>query len=162
MVERPKRAAGVVLALMMALGALAFAGYGQDPYGQEPGVGDGPDAAKMRLASDGAYTEEQADLGAEIYAASCAGCHGGSLEGGFGPRLQPLDPFVYLDQPVAVPFAFMREAMPFDAPGSLADEDYAAVLAYVLRENGYPPGEEPLPTDDEALDLIVLDELPAE
>ena len=162
MVARRKRAAIVLVALVTALGSLAFVGFGQDAYGQDGGE-DGREAAGDAVAaSAGVFTEEQAELGAEIYAASCAGCHGAALGGGFGPRLRPLDPSVYLDQPLSVVFAYMRASMPYDAPGSLAVEDYAAVLAYVLQESGYPYGEEPLPADDKALDAIVLDEAPAE
>ncbi len=162
MVARRKRAAIVLVALVIALGALAFAGYGQDDYGQDADQ-DGREAAGDALpASAGVFTEEQAELGAEIFAASCAGCHGADLGGRSGPRLQPLNPSVYLDQPLSVVFTYMRERMPRNAPGSLADEDYAAVLAFVLREGGYPYGEEPLPADDEALDAIVLDEAPAD
>jgi hypothetical protein len=41
--------------------------------------------------------------------------------------------------------------MPRDDPGSLTAEEYAAVVAYMLRLNGRPPGERELPADAEAL-----------
>jgi mono/diheme cytochrome c family protein len=112
--------------------------------------------------SSGVYGEAQADEGREAFARHCASCHGADLSGGFGPRLVPLDPFVYRDRPLSLPFTFMRTEMPFDAPGTLPDELYAAILAHVLRENGYPSGAAPLPADPDALTAFVLDDPPAE
>ena len=37
-----------------------------------------------------------------------------------------------------------REARSEPDPGSLKPEDYAAVTAYVLQQNGYPAGTTPL------------------
>ena len=111
--------------------------------------------------SGGVYAEEQAENGRDAFALHCAGCHGTELQGGFGPRLAPLDPFQFLDVPLAVPYAFMRTQMPFDAPGSLDDDLYAAILAYVLEHNGYPAGPEPLPGDPDTWLAFVLDVPPA-
>jgi hypothetical protein len=33
------------------------------------------------------------------------------------------------------------------APGSLSPEDNARITAFLLRENGYPAGAKPLPSD---------------
>ncbi len=37
--------------------------------------------------------------------------------------------------------------MPKDDPGSLSLEEYSAIVSYLLRENGYPAGEEELVSD---------------
>jgi len=111
--------------------------------------------------SSGVYTEEQAETGGIAFVQHCAGCHGAELQGGFGPRLAPVDPFQFRDRPLAVLYAFMRTQMPFDAPGSLDDELYAAILAYVLERNGYPTGLEPLPADPDAWPPFVIDDPPA-
>ena len=37
---------------------------------------------------------------------------------------------------------FMKDEMPEDNPGGLSEEEYMDVLAYLLQENGYPPGDE--------------------
>jgi mono/diheme cytochrome c family protein len=124
-------------------------------------VGQAEGEVEVR-ASAGVYSDEQADVGSEAFALHCASCHGADLSGGYGPRLVPLDPFVYRDQPLSRPFEFMRTQMPFDAPGSLEDAVYAAILAHVLRENGYPSGPEPLPADAETLTTYVLDDPPGE
>jgi hypothetical protein len=46
--------------------------------------------------------------------------------------------------------------MPFNAPGSLSDSVYLDVLAFVLRENGYPAGNEELKADPAILKQIVI------
>ena len=44
--------------------------------------------------------------------------------------------------------------MPKDDPGSLSPEEYSAIISYMLRENGYPAGEEDLPADASTLQHI--------
>jgi hypothetical protein len=46
--------------------------------------------------------------------------------------------------------------MPLDNPGGLAPEEYAAVIAYVLKLNQYPAGSSELPIADAALKLITF------
>ena len=137
---RRRWATALVLTLALVTGSLAV----------------GEDAAAVPVSS-GVYTDEQADLGRQAYALRCASCHGADLEGGFGPRLAPLDPFQFALSPLARPFAFMRSQMPFGAPGTLDDEVYPWILAHILRQNGYPSGPEPLPLDVDALAAFVLD-----
>lgn len=148
MVLRPRRLGRVLFALAWIAGSAS------------PALVSGQ--AEAVPVSAGVYSDEQAAAGSEAFAQRCASCHGADLSGGFGPRLVPLDPFVYRDQPLSRPFEFMRTQMPFDAPGALEDEVYAAILAYLLRENGYPSGPEPLPADTDTLTHYVLDDPPAE
>jgi len=104
-------------------------------------------AALAQSAAPAIYTAEQATAGAQVYAAQCAACHGNQLEGVAGPALkgqgfkamataQGLNGESLL-QVVAL-------SMPQTDPGSLSPEQYAQVVAYMLRENGYPAGSEPL------------------
>ena len=39
-------------------------------------------------------------------------------------------------------------------PGSLSDDEYKRVTAYILKLNGFPAGADPLPADTSALKLI--------
>ena len=48
----------------------------------------------------------------------------------------------------------MMDTMPGDNPGGLTEEEFTDVLSYLLRENGYPPGDE-LTAD--MLEEIVID-----
>jgi hypothetical protein len=112
--------------------------------------------------STGVFTEEQAAAGAEAFAQHCAGCHGAELGGGFGPTLAPLDRFQFSDAPLSRLFDLMRTQMPFSDPGSLDADTYLSILTFVLSENGYPSGDEPLSDADEAIASYVLDAPPAE
>lgn len=73
-------------------------------------------------------------------------CHGGRIPpDGFAlPRYVPpvigddaLDEF---DTAEAL-YNFSRQQMPWHAPGSLIDQEYMQVTAYLLRENGFPVDE---------------------
>ena len=54
-------------------------------------------------------------------------------------------------EPVGNLFQHISTAMPQDDPGSLAPEEYVAVVAYMLQLNGRPAGDRPLPVDLETL-----------
>jgi hypothetical protein len=51
----------------------------------------------------------------------------------------------------------MQERMPKNNPGSLTNEEYAAVTAYILMLNGLPSGDEELPSDTEAARRIRIE-----
>jgi hypothetical protein len=53
-------------------------------------------------------------------------------------------------------FDYMSSEMPEDDPGSLEREEYAAVLAYLLRAYGLPSGAVELPADRTALERLIL------
>lgn len=113
----------------------------------------GPDApaGPMRSAALGVYTDFQADRGEAAWTATCAACHETTdfhddafVEGWNGRSVSDL-------------YRFVRENMPDDAPGSLPDQEYADILAYVLRLNGLPPAGLPLPADDAVLAQLRLE-----
>jgi hypothetical protein len=47
--------------------------------------------------------------------------------------------------------------MPEDDPGGMKPEEYADVIAYLLRLNGFQTGQDELPTSKDALSLIVFE-----
>jgi hypothetical protein len=47
--------------------------------------------------------------------------------------------------------------MPKTEPGSLSKEEYASIVAYLLKLNGMPAGKQPLPADTAALGKIRID-----
>jgi hypothetical protein len=55
---------------------------------------------------------------------------------------------------VASFFELLRTTMPNDDPGRLTADEYAAVIAYLLQLNGYPPGDRSLPAGGAALERI--------
>ena len=84
--------------------------------------------------------------GQPIFATKCAGCHGASGEGtSSGPRLVDPTPFqVGVNQPTignywpysSTVWDYIHRAMPFDAPGSLSNDEVYALTAYLLAANG--------------------------
>ncbi len=50
----------------------------------------------------------------------------------------------------------MSMTMPEGSPGSLSSEEYADILAFLLRLNDYPAGEEELPADFAVLENIPI------
>ena len=93
-------------------------------------------------ARQAAFTAEQAQAGFAVYRAACAACHLENLRGRFeAPELAgPNFLAQWGDVAVAELLDYIRETMPVAAPASLSDDEYAAVVAYMLRENGLQPG----------------------
>lgn len=106
----------------------------------------------MRSTRSGVFTDEQASLGREVYSAQCVSCHAGDHIGGNFRRR-------WAGMPLSNLYGLIVETMPQDNPGSLSREDYVRVIAYLLKANGIPVGETPLPTDSLALTKIRLDTL---
>jgi cytochrome c len=90
-----------------------------------------------------------ATKGAQIYAGTCAACHGEKLEGNpakgiggdklIGGRgsLASKAPVKTVESywPYATTlFDYVKRAMPFNAPGSLSNDDAYSVVAYILSE----------------------------
>jgi mono/diheme cytochrome c family protein len=96
------------------------------------------------------YTAAQAAAGKTAFDAECAVCHGNTLRNGtMGPPLAG-EAFraVWAGQSVRALFDSAR-TMPPASPGSLPDETYARILAYILQVNDYPAGETPFTTGDD-------------
>ena len=101
-------------------------------------AGAGAQSAKPAL-----FTAEQAQAGATVYAQACSGCHGGALEGGGAPELKGS---AFNERAVAQGMTpqslhdVVANTMPQTDPGGLKSEDYNAVVAYMLLQNGFPAG----------------------
>jgi len=105
----------------------------------------------------GVYTLAQAAEGKALYDGACAMCHGPSLHGSF--EVPPLTgKFIanWSNTSVGGLHAYVQEAMPLFAPGSLGAEDNAKIVAYMLHANGYPAGPAPLPSDGATLSKIAF------
>ncbi len=93
---------------------------------------------------EGVYSDPQAARGDALYQQYCVACHGARLEGNpaaalTGPafRARWEDGAHTLDDL----FYIVRTLMPNNAPGSLSKPEYADVVAYILKVNGYPAGQ---------------------
>jgi mono/diheme cytochrome c family protein len=107
-----------------------------------------------RTTADGVYTRQQADAGRDLFAYACQSCHAPTQHAGapfrgkwFGRTLGDL-------------FGYLRREMPQTDPGTMSDEEYAALTAYLMRINSMPAGNVPLAADSAALHRIRIDSIP--
>lgn len=119
-----------------------------------PVAAQGTEGSAGRSVLDGVYTQSQARHGRATFASVCADCHS---SGQFrGRSFQS----AWAGRTVQSLFGLVRSTMPDQDPGSLARDEYAAVVAYFLELNEYPKGSEPLPDDDEGLRRIRFEAKP--
>jgi mono/diheme cytochrome c family protein len=101
--------------------------------------------------------------GANLYTtAGCAVCHGASLEGGVGARLNPIDKMANVPNPLDPTFLIQvitngRDPQPGDPKSTkmpvkggydkLTEQDIKDLAAYVINENRHP-GEAPLSANE--------------
>jgi mono/diheme cytochrome c family protein len=106
-----------------------------------------PHHAGAQAAKPTLYTADQATAGAAVYQQTCASCHGGALEGVSAPALKGAA-FGDMATAQSLTADSLLEAtaasMPQSDPGSLKPDEYNAVVAYILQQNGYPAGIAPL------------------
>ena len=108
-------------------------------------------AQEQRSVKAGVYTAAQAERGVAVYRSKCASCH--------APN-RFTDDFFYQSfagKPLWEMFDVISDSMPEDNPGGLKKEEYADVIAYLLKLNNFPAGESELPTDKDALSAIVFE-----
>jgi mono/diheme cytochrome c family protein len=108
---------------------------------------------------DGVYTEAQATRGLALYKQECASCHGMALEG--AGQFPPLagDDFKanWNGQQLSDLFEKMRLSMPADHPGKLSGDQNADILAYMLKQNGFPVGSTAMKGEANALKSVKFD-----
>ena len=94
-------------------------------------------------ARQAAFSADQAEAGAAVYQVSCAGCHLPNLAGAFeAPELAgPNFRNTWGARSVSDLLELMRETMPTEIPGSLDEDQYVALAAFLLRENGVLPAQ---------------------
>ncbi len=122
-----------------AAGAIALAGSVGGP---------GAVVAGAQPVPDGGFTADQAAAGWASYGRQCGECHGQGLFGAEAPALRGVD-FLngWAGQTTDELFAYVRDEMPPGLGGSLGDEVYLGLVAYILDMNGARPGDAPLTAD---------------
>jgi mono/diheme cytochrome c family protein len=111
-----------------------------------------------RTVWDGVYSDAEAARGKTAYEAQCAFCHSSDLRGqGFAPGLIE-DAFTsrWQDGNLGDLFTILKGTMPQDKPASLTDEEYAAIVAYLLQANRFPAGQQEIPADPAVLKEVVF------
>jgi len=89
------------------------------------------------VAARPAAQSAQVVQGEQVYARACASCHGANLEGPVGPPLDAARLAAY--GTAARLYQYVHGTMPMDAPGSLSDQEYYDVIAYLLQRNELLP-----------------------
>lgn len=131
----PERSSAALLVAAAAVLAAPAASAAQDG-------GGGGDAT---TTLDGVFTTEQAERGEQVFSESCAHCHPTSRF--VGATFRPS----WSQAPLSTLFTVLRTQMPFDNPGSLDRDEYAAVLAYIFELNDLPAGDRELPASADSL-----------
>ena len=107
------------------------------------GAGAIADQATQTSVTAGVYTAAQADRGEVLFRGQCASCH--------APNRFTDDLFYssFAGKPLWEMFDIISDTMPGDNPASLKAEEYADVIAYLLKLNAFPTGAVDLaPTKD--------------
>ncbi|MDT8857537.1 c-type cytochrome [Paracoccaceae bacterium Fryx2] len=118
----------------------------------------------VRSIWDGVYTQAQADRGKSVFGSPCGTCHGKRLNGvaedmdmaSAPPLAREKFLRVWDGRSLGILFSYAKSTMPQSNPGFLPDEDYVAMIAYMLETSGAPPGTTELPVDVEGMGRIVI------
>ena len=143
----------VVLFLSTIVGTPVLAGGAEAPPHAR-----GTQEAAARSTAAGVYTSEQADRGRAAFDAKCQSCHGAALDGGtLAPALKGGE-FLsgFQQKPLRRLYSRIISTMPPDDVGSLTESETLALVALVLRANGYPAGPEALARADDLNAILVL------
>ena len=105
----------------------------------------------QRSTSSGVYSADQATRGRDVYAMQCKSCHTpashtGTIFAAWWDR-----------KPLSELYQFIVTRMPKNEPGSLQADEYVDVMAYLLKLNELPSGNEPLPADSLAMKKIRIE-----
>jgi quinoprotein glucose dehydrogenase len=125
-----------------------------------------------QLASvwDGVFTEAQAKRGQAVYPGVCGFCHGRRLNGApDDPDMMSTPPLArakfirnWEGRSLATLFEYTRATMPESNPGSLSDQEYVDVIAYMFAVGGTPAGDVELKPDPQSLARTIIRKKPAD
>lgn len=98
-------------------------------------------------AASGVYTATQATRGQATFENNCSECHMSDLSGRAGPALKG-DEFLerWRGKTVGALVEKIKTTMPADRRTQLDDARTLDVVAYLLQQNGFRAGDEPLDT----------------
>lgn len=128
-------------AIIVSAVVLVLAGS-QDAFGQARNAG--------KTIWDGVYTEAQATRGQKAAQQNCGACH--------SPTEWSTSMFIrsWAGRSVSELHTRIRSTMPMDSPGRLTPQQYADIVAYMLKLNKVPSGKTELPSDADGLNKIAV------
>jgi mono/diheme cytochrome c family protein len=97
------------------------------------------------------YSADQARRGEDSYMSLCVACHPAGTYSTEAFRT------TWSGRSLADLFYLISETMPKTEPGSLSPQEYAQVIAYILKVNGVPAGKADIPADPERLKQIRIE-----
>ena len=109
-----------------------------------------PDAGDGRSVLDGVFNSAQSSRGAREFSRTCSSCHSEAEFSGGRFRIR------WVGETVGDLFTTVSTLMPEANPGSLSQESYLSLVAYLLELNGYPEGEGQLPSDPAVLSGLAI------
>ncbi len=123
---------------------------------------------QMASVWDGVYSEAQAIRGRDIYEGACGLCHGRRLNGaGDDPDMRSTPPLArakflrdWEGRSLATLLEYTRATMPENNPGSLTEQEYVDVIAYMLSVSRIPAGDDELRADPQNLARNVIQQQP--
>src|SRR5687768_13306023 len=146
--QRVNRMSARSLVTLLLLIAAFQAASPAEIFAQGRGGRGGRGQAEAAPVIPGAYTQDQADAGAQAYVEGCQRCHqpdmGGTSEA--PPLAGPAFRTKWGAQPVTDLLTLVQETMPPARPGSLGPEVYAQIVAHILDRNNVAPGQVALST----------------
>lgn len=96
------------------------------------------------------FSAEQADRGRDMFRATCTECHYSSEFSDSQFK------FKWSRRSAGGLYQLIQTSMPETAPGSLSPEESVDLVSYILRMNGFEPGDGELSADRAVLDEIDL------
>jgi mono/diheme cytochrome c family protein len=136
------RATSTVVGLLW-LGAAMAIGVPRSAVAQTP-----------KSTTQGVYTVAQATKGKNVFNGACLGCHTTASHMGAAFELR------WFGRPLAELYGYLSNLMPKSAPGTLTEDEYVWVTAYILKLNGMPAGKVELNPAPEWLKAVRIDAVP--
>ena len=133
---------------VMRAGALSFVGAVALAVNPSGAAAQNGGSNATRTTRSGVYTAAQASRGNDVYLMQCKSCHTPASHTGVTFANS------WHGKPLSELYTYIVERMPKNEPGSLQPYEYADVLAYLLKLNEMPAGDEELPADSVALRKI--------
>ncbi|WP_338607815.1 c-type cytochrome [Pelagibacterium nitratireducens] len=119
-----------------------------------------PAIAQDHALEGGSIGVEQVERGQEEYMANCSSCHGEDLHSvlSTAPDLTgSVFKYGWVGQTVGAKYNVISTTMPAGMGGSLSDQTYVDIVAYILSANGVSATQDgELPADPEALQAITI------
>lgn len=119
-----------------------------------------PAIAQDHALEGGSIGVEQVERGRQEYMANCSSCHGEDLHSvlSTAPDLTgSVFKYGWVGQTVGAKYSVISTTMPAGMGGSLSDQTYVDIVAYILSVNGIPAAEDgELPPDPEVLQSITI------